>query len=122
MIRTALLIVAAVVLVLYLKSRRPTVVGGPASRPAPSPWAALGQLLGGALASTTSGAKPQADAVYGRVGNPAPGAVTAATNWSAASITEKAPDLYRAEQAPVTSAPAKDYQTEAYNNSYDDEP
>jgi len=80
MIRYALIAAVVVVGYLWYSSRRTAVVTRP-GYVAPSPWAALGQLLGGAIAGGSS--KPSADATYSRQGNQSPVQGYSQANWNA---------------------------------------
>lgn len=80
MIRYALIAVGVVVVYLWYQSRQAALYRGTAYQAQPpSPWAALGQLIGGAFAGsatrsqpTPSSVKPSADGVYSRLGNQSP--------------------------------------------------
>ena len=107
MIRYALIGLGVVVLYLYFSSRQAAAYRGTAYHPPTSPWAALGQLLGGALAGSSTPAqpvKPNPGAVYSRLGNPAPSAITSGTN-SSWSGNEKLPyyDPFGSQTSPYST-------------------
>jgi hypothetical protein len=101
MIRYALLAVAAVIAYLWYKSRTTVATRGAGTGPVVGPFAALGQLLGGAFFAANQtpnpGVKPSADAVYSRLGSTSPSRVTASTNYSTSGLTPEPSPVYRSE-------------------------